>query len=416
MKDLQAVRGTRDLMGGELARHRRITDRFRNLAERYGFDAIDTPVFEFTEVFKRTLGETTDVVTKEMYTFEDKGGDSLTLRPEPTAGIARAFISGGWQQHLPMKLYTYGPMFRYERPQKGRLRQFHQLDAEILGVPEPQADIELISMGQQLLNELGIAQHVTLELNTLGDTECRAKYRDVLVDYLSAYKADMSPESLDRLERNPMRILDSKDPRDRALVEKAPMLADHLNAQSEDFFAAVRDGLEALGIAYRLNPSLVRGFDYYSHTAFEFTTTALGAQGTVIGGGRYDRLIEFMGGPPTAGVGWGAGIERLSMLVAEAPAPPRPVVVIPVGDAVQAHCLALAGELRAAGIVTDMGYRGNVGKRMKQADRKNAWAALLVGEDEMARGVVTLKRFDEGAQEEVRREALVSRLKELAPA
>jgi len=400
-------------MGEDLAKHRRITDRFRNLAERYGFDAIDTPIFEFTEVFKRTLGETTDVVTKEMYTFEDKGGDSITLRPEPTAGIARAFISGGWQQHLPMKLYTYGPMFRYERPQKGRLRQFHQLDAEILGVPEPQADIELISMGQQLLNELDIAQHVTLELNTLGDTESRARYRDVLVDYLSAFKAEMSPESLDRLERNPMRILDSKDPRDRALVEKAPMLGEYLNAESEDFFHAVREGLDALGIAYELNPALVRGFDYYSHTAFEFTTTALGAQGTVIGGGRYDRLIEFMGGPPTAGVGWGAGIERLSMLLADAPEPARPIVVIPVGEAVQAHCLALAAELRAAGFVVDMGYRGNVGKRMKQANRKNAAAALLVGEDEMARGAVTLKRFDDGSQAEVSRDRLQAALTEL---
>jgi histidyl-tRNA synthetase len=400
-------------MGEDLAKHRRITDQFRNLAERYGFDAIDTPIFEFTEVFKRTLGETTDVVTKEMYTFEDKGGDNITLRPEPTAGIARAFISGGWQQHLPMKLYTYGPMFRYERPQKGRLRQFHQLDAEILGVAEPQADIELISMGQQLLNELGIAQHVTLELNTLGSTECRARYRDVLVEYLSGFKADMSEESLDRLERNPMRILDSKDPRDRALLENAPMLADLLSAEAQDFFATVKEGLDALGIAYTLNPSLVRGFDYYSHTAFEFTTTALGAQGTVIGGGRYDRLIEFMGGTPTAGVGWGAGIERLSMLVEQAPEVARPVVVIPVGDGVQTYCLALACDLRAAGIVTDMGYRGNVGKRMKQAGKKNAVATLLVGEDEMAKGVVTLKHFDQGTQEEVSRDALIARLKEL---
>jgi histidyl-tRNA synthetase len=413
VSDLKAVRGTRDLIGEDLARHRLVVDRFRALAERYGFEAIETPVFEFTDVFKRTLGETTDVVTKEMYTFEDKGGESLTLRPEPTAGIARAFLSNGWQQNLPLKLSTSGPMFRYERPQKGRLRQFHQLDVEILGVAEPQADIELIALGQNLLDELGIARHVTLELNTLGDTESRTAYREVLVDYFRGFLDDLSPESKDRLERNPLRILDSKDPNDRALIADAPKLDAYLNTQSQDFFASLLAGLDALGIRYQRNPALVRGFDYYSHTAFEFTTTALGAQGTVIGGGRYDRLIEFMGGQPTPGVGWGAGIERLSMLVAVPPAAPRPVVVVPVGADAQNYCLALAADLRRKGFIVDMGYRGNVGKRLKQADRRHAAFALLAGGDEMARGTVTLRQLDAGLQEEVALGALAERLKAL---
>jgi histidyl-tRNA synthetase len=410
MAKLQPVRGTHDLLPADARRHQYIIAVFREIAELYNFGQIETPIFEFTDVFDRSLGETTDVVTKEMYTFEDRSGDSLTLRPEHTAGIARAFISNGLAQNLPLKFYSHGPMFRHERPQKGRQRQFHQLDIEILGVAEPQADIEAIALGAHLLDSLGLNDKVTLELNTLGDTDSRQAYRDVLVEYFADHKADLSEEAQDRLGRNPLRILDSKDKRDRAVVAGAPDMSAHLNAQSIDFFAAVTQGLDALGIAYQRNEQLVRGFDYYTHTAFEFTTELLGAQSAVLAGGRYDGLIESMGGQPTPGIGWGSGIERLSMLLDTAPEAVRPVVIVPVGDDAAQQGLLLLQELRKAGVTADMGAKGNVGKRMKQANKANAAFAILMGDDEIEKGVVTLRDLDGGDQSEVARDAIVGQL------
>lgn len=403
MARLQPVRGTHDIIGDKAKAFRKLSEIFIQVAERYGHEEISTPIFEFTEVFKRTLGETSDVVSKEMYTFEDRGGEFLTLRPENTAGIARAFMSGGLQQSLPCKFYAYGPMFRYERPQKGRMRQFHQLDIEILGVAEPQADIEVIALGADLLSELGLMDSVTLELNSLGDPESRTAYRVALVDYFSAHKADLSEDSLKRLEKNPMRILDSKNEGDKVLVADAPRIRDYYNDHSRDFFAQVTAGLDALGIAYTLNDRLVRGLDYYCHTAFEYTTDKLGAQSAVLAGGRYDGLIEQMGGPSTPGMGWAAGMERLTDLMAAdlRPATTRPVAVVPVGGAAQATALKLAHDLRAAGVCVEMGYRGNVGKRMKRANKLGASHALILGEEELAKGVVTLKNLDEGSQREV---------------
>ena len=296
MAKLQPVRGTHDLLPEDCLRHRRVTEVFRGLALRFGFGEIATPIFEFSEVFKRTLGETSDVVTKEMYSFTDRGGDEITLRPENTAGIARAFISGGLSQHLPLKFFASGPMFRYERPQKGRLRQFHQLDVEILGVPEPLADIEVIALADQLLRDLGVAGDTTLELNSLGDEDSRAAYRAALVEYFNDHRSALSTDSLLRLDRNPLRILDSKDLGDREVITDAPIMGDYLNTASKDFFAKVKDGLGVLRVNYDLNSRLVRGLDYYTHTAFEFTTGTLGAQGAIIAGGRYDGLIETMGG------------------------------------------------------------------------------------------------------------------------
>jgi histidyl-tRNA synthetase len=398
---LQPVRGTHDLLPEDAARHRHVIETFRGLALRFGFREIATPIFEFTEVFKRTLGETSDVVTKEMYSFTDRGGEEITLRPEYTAGIARAFISGGLSQNLPLKFFASGPMFRYERPQKGRQRQFHQLDVEILGVAEPLADIEVIALADELLKELGVAGDTTLELNSLGDKDSRTAYRAALVEYFSGHKANLSEDSLLRLERNPLRILDSKDEGDRRIVAGAPEMGDYLNAESADFFAAVRDGLDRLEIAYSLNSRLVRGLDYYTHTAFEFTTRALGAQGAVIAGGRYDGLIETMGGPATPGIGWASGIERLAMLIAEPPAEERLIAVIPTDAEAERDALTLTHSLRKAGFAVDLGYRGNVAKRMKRANKLGARAAVILGETERAAGAVTLRDLDTGEQESV---------------
>ncbi|MCB2099580.1 MAG: histidine--tRNA ligase [Rhodobacterales bacterium] len=411
MAALSPVRGTKDLIFDDARRMRRVADTGRAVAALYGYDEIATPVFEFTNVFARTLGDTSDIVTKEMYTFEDKGGDSLTLRPEGTAGIARAFISNGLTQDLPLRVFYQGPMFRYERPQKGRMRQFHQIGVEVLGIAQPQADIEVIALGAQILAELGLGDRVQLEINTLGDTASRAAYRDTLVAYLSGHKDGLSEDSLARLDRNPMRILDSKDEGDKAVVAGAPVMSDSMNDESRAFFDTVLEGLTALDIPFVLNPKLVRGLDYYGHTAFEFTTTDLGAQGTVMAGGRYDGLIKQMGGPPTPGVGWAAGIERLSMMAGEGTPLPRPVAVIPVGADNQALGLRLAHDLRRAGIAADLAHSGNLGKRMKRANKVGARAAVIIGDDERARGVATLRDMDSGEQSDVPLDGLVETLK-----
>lgn len=410
MAKLQPVRGTHDLLPEDCRRHRHIAEVFRALVEQAGFGEIATPIFEFTEVFKRTLGETSDVVSKEMYTFTDRGGEEITLRPEYTAGIVRALISGGLAQSLPLKFYAIGPMFRYERPQKGRQRQFHQLDVEILGVPEPQADIEVIALAAGLLERLGLGGKTVLEINTLGDGDSRRAYRAALVDYFTAHRDVLSADSQARLERNPLRILDSKDKGDRELVAGAPLFSDYLNAASQDFFAAVCDGLEALGITFERNQRLVRGLDYYSHTAFEFTTDLLGAQSAVIAGGRYDGLVEQMGGPPTAGIGWACGIERLAMMIGEPPGAIRPLAMVPIGAAAQRPALVLTHELRRKGFTVDMGFRGNPGKRLKRANRLDACAALLLGEDELARGQITLRDLDSGEQSAVDLDQVAARV------
>ena len=413
MASLQPARGTHDLLPDDFRRHARVIDIARETASLYGFAPIATPIFEFTDVFQRTLGDTSDIVTKEMYTFTDKGGEQVTLRPEGTAGVARALISNGLSQHLPLKYFYAGPMFRYERPQKGRQRQFHQIGVELLGVPGPQADIEVLALGQHILEGLGVWEHTHLELNTLGDPESRDAYRKVLVAYFQDHLDRLSKDSQERLHRNPLRILDSKDEGDRALIADAPVFADYLNQASQDFFGAVKTGLEALGIPYTVNPRLVRGLDYYTHTAFEFVTEALGAQGTVMAGGRYDGLVGMMGGPETPGIGWAAGIERLALLLAETPEAPRPVAIIPVSAAEEPAALALADRLRRAGHAVEMGYGGNVGKRMKRANKLNARAAILLGESELARQVATLRDLDSGEQVEVPLEQLADRLTSL---
>jgi histidyl-tRNA synthetase len=401
MQVLQPVRGTQDLLPEAARRHRRVRETARAAAELYGFAEIATPIFEFTEVFARPIGEHTDIVSKEMYTFTDRGGEEITLRPEATAGIVRAVLSNGLTQSVPLKFFYSGPMFRYERPQKGRFRQFHQIDVEVLGVPQPQADIEVIALGRRVLMELGIGERAVLELNTLGDPESRAQYRAALVSYLSAHRTHLSEDSRQRLERNPLRILDSKDEGDRRIIADAPPFDDFLNDASKAFFMAVRDGLDRIGIGHRLNQRLVRGLDYYTHTVFEFVTTDLGAQGTVLAGGRYDGLVELMGGPAMAGVGWAAGIERLAMLIAAPPATLRPVALVPIGEAAEARAAMLAEGLRDAGFAIDLGYSGSLTRRMRRANRVEARAAVLIGDDEIGRNVAKLRDLDSGAQTEV---------------
>ena len=410
MAALQPVRGTQDLLPDEQRRHRAVVDTARRLAERYGYHEIATPIFEFTEVFARPIGETTDIVSKEMYTFTDRGGEEITLRPEYTAGIVRAVLSNGMTQNTPLKFFASGPMFRYERPQKGRFRQFHQIDVELIGAAPPAADVEVIALGADILDALGILKRTQLELNTLGDSASRQAYREALVAYYAQHRGALSEDSLKRLERNPLRILDSKDEGDKRVNAGAPSFADYLTPEARAFFDAVRSGLDLLGIGYRVSPRLVRGLDYYCHTAFEFVTTDLGAQGTVLGGGRYDGLMGVMGGPETPGVGWAAGIERLALLIAEPPAPPRPIAVIPVGEKGEAAALKLAHDLRQAGFVVDLGYSGNVGRRMKRANKIGARAAVILGEDELARAAATLRDLDSGEQVEVPLGALKDRL------
>lgn len=364
------IRGTQDIFGPEAEAFAHVVETFERVRKLYRFRRIEMPVFEKTEVFSRSLGETTDVVSKEMYSFEDRGGESLTLRPEFTAGIARAYLTDGWQQYAPLKVATHGPLFRYERPQKGRYRQFHQIDAEIIGAAEPQADVELLVMADQLLKELGIADGVTLQLNTLGDADSRDSWRVALIAYFQAVRGDLSEDSQDRLERNPLRILDSKDPRDQAFVADAPQIDDFLTDEARAFFDQVTTGLDAAGVKWNRMSKLVRGLDYYRHTAFEFITDRLGAQGTVLGGGRYDGLMESLGGAPTPAVGWAAGIERLAMLVGESYAMASEklqVAVVAEDDAVVAAGTGLVAALRRGGFSAELIASGSPRKRFDKA-------------------------------------------------
>ena len=410
MIPLKPVRGTQDILPEENRRYRLVEDIALGVADRYGFGEISTPIFEFTEVFSRTLGDSSDIVTKEMYTFQDKGSDSITLRPEGTAGIARAFISNGLQQQLPIKFFYRGPMFRYERPQKGRRRQFHQVGIETLGIISPHADIEAISLAKTFLEELGLGDEISLELNSLGDNESRSVYNQELKAYFNDHKQKLSGQSVKRLEKNPLRILDSKEVEDQMVITNAPRLQDSFNDRSRDFFAELCGGLQELNIQYQHNHNLVRGLDYYSHTAFEFTTKDLGAQGTVLAGGRYDSLINQMGGPETPGIGWAAGVERLALLLNNDVKTKRAIAVIPVGKGTETEALVLTEKLRKSGFHIDLGYSGNLKKRMKRANEQNAIAVIFIGESESTRKVVKLKNMDSGDQIEIPLEALEQQL------
>lgn len=407
-KALQPVRGTHDLMGEEMRLHHFIRETARAQVGLYGFSEVAPPMFEFTEVFHRTLGDTSDVVTKETYTFEDRGGESITLRPELTASVVRAFLTAGLTQQLPFKAFYSGAAFRYERPQKGRLRQFHQIGVEMLGADSAWHDVEVLACAVQVLQSLGLgaAQGVQLEINSLGDMQSRAAYRATLLAYLQAHRDELSEESRVRMEKNPLRVLDSKQEEDKRVVVNAPNLYESFSEQAKEWFATVQEGLDSLGISYIVSPRLVRGLDYYTHTVFECTCSALGAQNTVLAGGRYDGLVAQMGGPEISGIGWAAGMERLALVmqslgVAHMPHEVPPVVIIPMGDAEELMAVGVAQQLRMKQLAAEILLKGNVGKRFKKADKMGARLVITIGSDEMAAGVVTLKNLVTGQQQQV---------------
>lgn len=414
-KTPQAIRGTQDIFGADAEAFAFVVETFERVRRLYRFRRVEMPVFEKTEVFARSLGETTDVVSKEMYSFDDRGGESLTLRPEFTAGIARAFLTNGWQQYAPLKVATHGPLFRYERPQKGRYRQFHQIDAEVIGAGEPQADVELLAMADQLLKELGI-HDVTLHLNTLGDGASREAWRAALIDYFGAVKDQLSEESQERLEKNPLRILDSKDARDRPFLADAPKIDAFLSEEASAFFAAVTSGLDAAGVKWERAESLVRGLDYYRHTAFEFipdegsaSAAALGSQSTVLGGGRYDGLMESLGGAPTPAVGWAAGIERLAMLVGEREEERLEVAIAAENPSREQEALDAISMFRRMGFRAELFATGSPRKRYDKA--RKAEPAILISMDVRDGKAVQnwLTTFPEIPRESEAFEAFISR-------
>lgn len=399
MSKLQPVRGTHDLLPDEFAKFFAIQNLAREISARYGFREMATPIFEFTEVFKRTMGETSDVVTKEMYEFKDRGDESITLRPEFTAGIVRSLISNSLTQDLPQKLFSTGPVFRYERPQKGRQRQFHQLNVEYIGAKGIECDIEIIMMAAELLQKLGIKAE--LQINSLGDTVTRAHYHSALVKYFTQHKNDLSEDSKIRLEKNPLRILDSKDEGDRKVISNAPRFSEYFSEEAHEYFQKVKDGLTSLGLVFEENEKLVRGLDYYNDIVFEFVSGDLGAQNTVLAGGRYDGLVKQMGGPEIPCVGWGAGLERLMLLSEIKPEHHWKICVIAGAENLKVMALEVAQKLRATGKIVEIAQQTNIGKALKYANKMQATEAYILGEDEVKRGFVQHKNLNTGEQREV---------------
>lgn len=410
---IQAIRGTYDLFGEEYLKQKEIIRLSEEVLKRFGYKGIETPIFENLSVFAKNLGETTDIVNKEMYTFQDRNGDWLCLRPEGTASVARAILNHHMiQQQNPLKLYYYGPMFRYERPQKGRYRQFYQLGIECLGLFDPLIDAETIIAGYQLLEALNIKDWV-LEINTLGDAEDRKKFRDLLTKYFQNHSSKLSKESQDRLEKNPMRILDSKEEQDQEIIQNAPKIFDVLSDESKSFFDKVLDILKTNMDPAKINVNerLVRGLDYYCHTAFEFKVLSLGAQNAVLGGGRYDGLLSQMGGPVIPAVGWGMGVDRLALSYQMQQQENRPIAIIPINQSLQDIAFEIAIQLRDHGITVDLEYSGNMSKRLKKAQKNNAAYALMFGEDELKSQLYSLKELDSGHQQTLKMDDIIRLLK-----
>ena len=401
MDKFRTVRGVHDLLPETLSKHNLVINEGLNTSSKYCYSQIDVPIFEFAEVFTKPLGKTSDIVTKENYTFEDRSGDLLMLRPEGTSGVVRALLNAGLTQDLPQRFSYFGPMFRYERPQKGRLRQFNQFGIELLGISSSMADIEVISIGYEFLKKLNIKGNICLKINSLGDHDSRTNYKKVLVDYLNDYKFELSDESLKRLLENPLRILDSKSEVDQKILVKAPNVLDYLNEESKERFERVCEGLKYLNIPYEVDKNLVRGLDYYCHTAFEFITNDLGAQGTVLAGGRYDGLSKILGGLDLPGVGWAAGIERLALMLDNKYNNYPDVVLMGLSDNFNLSLLPIIQQLISSGIKTETLYTGSVSKKFKRANKLNASFVIIIGEDEVNKNVIKLKNLKSGDQENI---------------
>ncbi len=416
MAKLTALRGTRDLISPEILRWQEMEETARRVLSAACFTEIRTPIFERTELFERGVGEATEIVSKEMYTFQSRSGDRMTLRPENTAGVVRAYLERGLRAKAPspLKLFYIGPQFRYERPQKGRSRQFHQIGVEILDSADPRVDAEVILVACEYLRAMGL-EDLTVDLNSLGDPVDRAPYRAALVTYLTSVRDRLDPDSVERIDRNPLRVLDSKAESTREALKNAPSILDFLGDGAAAHFEAVRAHLAACGIRHRIVPGLVRGLDYYSRTTFEIQSERLGAQATICGGGRYDGLVEELGGPSVPAVGWALGMERLAIVLDAVAGPPRergPVAfLIAQGDEAVRAVLPLARDLRRAGVACELSFvKGGFGKQFKAADRHGAKYAVVLGEDEMAKGTASVKDLSTGEQTEVARDDLAEHL------
>ena len=412
MDKLRTVRGVNDLLPEVLVKHNKVIEDALKISNQYCYSQIETPIFEFSEIFTKPLGISSDIVTKENYIFRDRSDDELMLRPEGTSGVVRAFLNAGLIQDIPKRFSYFGPMFRYERPQKGRLRQFKQFGVECLGLSNPMADVEVISLGKNFLQKLDLLNSTSLKINSLGDEESRSNYRKALVEYLNDYKTELSQDSLKRLSQNPLRILDSKNENDKKILANAPNILDYLNQESRQRFHKVTEGLDVLGIKYCIDKNLVRGLDYYCHTAFEFITNELGAQGTVLAGGRYDGLSKMLGGPDVPGVGWAAGIERLSLLIPSHFTSNPDVVLIGVSEEFNFLLLPLMQQLINEAFRVEVLYAGNISKKLKRANKIKAPFAIILGEEEVEMKVLKLKNLVTGSEEHMSIDKAVKIIKE----
>ena len=405
-KKLQSIRGIHDGLPVDVAKWNRVERAAKLVFSRYAFDEVRLPLLEPTELFVRSIGEATDIVSKEMYCFEDQGGDQICLRPEGTAGSVRAYLQAGLTRAGVQRWYYAGPMFRRERPQKGRLRQFQQIGVEMFGVAGPHEDVEVLAMASDFLAEIGL-EKVRMEINSLGCPACRPGYKVRLVEYLKARAEKLCGTCNERISKNPMRVLDCKVASCQAELTEAPEMINHLCSDCDSHFSGVKEGLDALSIDYQLNPRIVRGLDYYNRTAFEIITDQLGAQGTVIAGGRYDGLVEELGGPATPAIGFAMGVERLAMLLPDVERVVPDVAVVALGDSVKSYALKLASELRGRGLATVHCGGGSAKRQFKISDREGARFVLVVGDDEMSSGVVTLKQMSSGEQNTLTLDAAV---------
>ena len=414
---LQNVRGTRDILGPDMLLHNSVLKCAKDFATLYCYEEIFTPIFEYTNVFHRTLGESSDIVSKETYTFTDRDKSLLTLRPEFTAGIVRAIVSNGMLQSLPLKLFSHGPVFRHERPQRCRYRQFNQINFEFFGPNNPNADVEVICLANDILNKLGLAHLINLEINTIGDIESRRNYSEILSIYLNKHKNSLSAESLARLDKNPLRILDSKNEIDKEILKDAPSIKNYLSNDSALYYEKFIKKLDSLQLKYTHNDKLVRGLDYYTHTVFEFTTSNLGSQGTVLAGGRYNGLVELMSGINIPGIGFAAGIERLVEMMKinqfDKLDIKKRIDLIPIGEIAEQKAQHIAKILRNNNIATYLLYDANLKKRMQFANKNNAIAAIIFGENEINNQSYQVKNMKTGEQTIINEDKLVNFLTEL---